>query len=118
MKTLTKSYVSLAVGVAMLVTSPIRACADEAVASGFLAASNEVAGQIAADLRAQLQLAKSMPLPVRIRRSPSVEVADLSAAELEATYAQEMDVIVVEATRLPPLPMATVATRYTTYTRY
>ena len=118
MKTLDKSYVSLIVGIAMLVSSPIRACAEDAVATGYRAASEEVSRQITADMRAELQLAKQAPLPARTRRSPSVEVADLSPAEAEALYAEKMYVVLVKATRLPPLQVATVATRHTTYTRY
>jgi len=39
-------------------------------------------------------------------------------AAAEALYAEKMYVVLVKATRLPPLQVATVATRHTTYTRY
>jgi hypothetical protein len=103
MKTLLNSTSSLLLGIAMLASSPITACAHETSAPVDLtAASAELDNQVAKELTAQLRAAREVPHPVRVRRPPSVEVTDVSE---EA--ASEMSVVVVEASRLPPLDTVT-----------
>lgn len=114
MKSLMNSTSSLVLGIAMLVASPIAACAQETSTSlNPGVASAAVDKQVAKELSAELRAAREVPHPVRTRRPPSVEVIDVNE---KATA--EMYVVVVEASRLPPLDVVTAQTRHSVSIRF